>query len=121
MLQENVALLDGCSLTCETLDEIILSGKPIDLSEEAWKKVYKSRKVVDDLMADPKKVVYGITTGFGSFANVSIKLEDREKLQFNLVRSHSVGVGEPVPIDIVKRMLILRTNTLSKGRSGIHP
>ena len=119
--KSNIAFLDGCSLTFNKLDEIIFQGKNIDLSEEAWEKVFKSRKAIDDMMADPNKVVYGVTTGFGSFANVSISHEDREKLQVNLIRSHSVGVGEPVSLEIVRRMLILRINTLSKGRSGVRP
>ena len=48
------------------------------------------------MIADPDKAVYGITTGFGSFANISISPELREKLQINLIKSHSVGVGNPV-------------------------
>lgn len=73
------------------------------------------------MMEDPNKVVYGITTGFGSFANVSISPDQRYELQLNLVRSHAVCVGIPTPLDIVKRMEILRINTLAKGRSGICP
>jgi histidine ammonia-lyase len=71
------------------------------------------------MMCDPEAVVYGITTGFGSFANISISKEDRKLLQLNLIRSHSIGVGKPVPLEIVRRMTVLRINTLSKGRSGI--
>lgn len=70
---------------------------------------------------DPNKAVYGITTGFGSFANVPISIENRKKLQLNLIRSHAIGVGAPVPLDTVRRMIVLRINTLAKGRSGIHP
>lgn len=70
---------------------------------------------------DTSKAVYGITTGFGSFANVSISKENRKLLQLNLIRSHAVCVGKPVSLDIVRRMYILRINTLAKGRSGIHP
>jgi histidine ammonia-lyase len=50
------------------------------------------------MMSDPEAVVYGITTGFGSFANISISKEDRKLLQLNLIRSHSIGVGKPVPL-----------------------
>jgi histidine ammonia-lyase len=81
--------------------------------------VKKSRQTIDNMMADPTKVVYGVTTGFGSFANVAISQQDRDRLQLNLIRSHAVGVGAPVHPEIVKRMLVLRVNTLSKGRSGI--
>ncbi len=70
---------------------------------------------------DPTKAVYGITTGFGSFANIAISIENRKRLQLNLIRSHAIGVGAPVPLDTVRRMMVLRINTLAKGRSGIHP
>ena len=73
------------------------------------------------MMEDPHKVVYGVTTGFGSFANVSIDHESRKQLQINLIRSHAVGVGRPIPLETSRRLLILRINTLSKGRSGIRP
>ena len=80
------------------LDHIITQGKKIDLSPAAWEKVIQSRQTIDNMMADPNKVVYGITTGFGSFANVSISKEQRSQLQINLIRSHAVGVGKPIPI-----------------------
>jgi histidine ammonia-lyase len=73
------------------------------------------------MMSDPNKVVYGINTGFGNFANKVINKDMRKKLQINLIRSHAVNVGEPLPINTVKRMTILRINTLAKGRSGISP
>lgn len=72
-------------------------------------------------MSDPKRVVYGINTGFGNFADKIITHEQRSELQFNLIRSHSVGVGNPVPLQTVRRMTLLRINTLAKGRSGIDP
>lgn len=73
------------------------------------------------MMSDPKRVVYGINTGFGNFADKIITHEQRSQLQINLIRSHSVGVGDPLPLKTVKRMTILRINTLAKGRSGIDP
>lgn len=73
------------------------------------------------MMADKGRIVYGINTGFGNFADKIISEEQRAQLQINLVRSHAVGVGSPVPLSTVKRMTILRINTLSKGRSGISP
>lgn len=72
-------------------------------------------------MSDPNRVVYGINTGFGDFADKIISPKDRAQLQINLIRSHSVGVGNPIPEKNVKRMMILRINTLAKGRSGISP
>lgn len=73
------------------------------------------------MLSDNKKIVYGINTGFGNFADKIISFHERAVLQNNLIRSHSVCVGKPLPINTVKRMTILRINTLSKGRSGIEP
>lgn len=73
------------------------------------------------MMGDNKKIVYGINTGFGNFANKIISFNERAQLQSNLIRSHAVCVGKPLPNKTVKRMMVLRINTLSKGRSGIEP
>lgn len=118
-MNKGLAYIDGNSLSIQQLDDIIRLNLSIDLTESAWEKVAKSRGIIEEIIADPTKVVYGITTGFGSFANVAISQEFRKQLQINLVRSHAVGVGEPISVDTVRRMLILRINTLSKGRSGI--
>ena len=72
-------------------------------------------------MSVKSRVVYGINTGFGNFADKIISHEALEKLQVNLIRSHAVGVGKPLRPEIIKRMMILRINTLSKGRSGMCP
>eukprot|EP00919_Chromeraceae_sp_WS-2016_P010546 GHVR01024617.1.p1 GENE.GHVR01024617.1~~GHVR01024617.1.p1 ORF type:complete len:140 (-),score=8.46 GHVR01024617.1:1267-1686(-) len=73
------------------------------------------------MMSDPNRVVYGINIGFGNFADKVISKAERNELQINLIRSHAVGVGQPLPPKTVKKMMILRINTLSKGRSGISP
>ena len=116
-----VVYLDSHSLTLKQIDDIISTGKKIDLSKETWRLVERSREAIRNMMLDPTKAVYGITTGFGSFANVPISKENRKQLQLNLIRSHAIGVGQPVDLDKVRRMIILRINTLAKGRSGIHP
>lgn len=66
-------------------------------------------------------VVYGITTGFGALANTHIGREQTEALQYNLLRSHATGVGEPVPDEVVRGMLLLRARTLAQGHSGVRP
>lgn len=119
--EEETYLLDGKSLNIKDLHNIVTKNISIDLTEEAWEKVRKSRDAVKAMMSDPKKVVYGINTGFGNFADKIITADQRAQLQVNLIRSHAVGVGNPLPVNIVKKMLVLRINTLSKGRSGIDP
>ena len=67
------------------------------------------------------ETIYGITTGFGEFANVSIPLSEIKELQQNLLRSHSAGVGVPLRDEVVRAMLLLRANALAKGYSGVRP
>jgi histidine ammonia-lyase len=77
-----------------------------------------SRRVVDRAVRRGDRV-YGLTTGFGSLADVAIPREKLEELQANLIRSHSAGVGEPLPDAAVRATIALRANALAKGRSGI--
>ena len=67
------------------------------------------------------RVVYGVTTGFGALASTTVLGEDASKLQYGLVRSHAAGVGDPLPIEHVRAMLLLRARTLAQGHSGIRP
>jgi histidine ammonia-lyase len=78
----------------------------------------ESAKVVAELAAG-EAPVYGVNTGFGDLATVRIPLADLRSLQRNLVRSHAAGVGDPLPVDVVRAVLLLRANTLAAGRSGV--
>jgi histidine ammonia-lyase len=79
-----------------------------------------ARSVVDEVVAS-EEVVYGITTGFGALATSHIGKSETEALQYNLIRSHAAGVGDPVPDEVVRAMLLLRARTLSQGHSGVRP
>src|SRR6478672_7672386 len=70
-------------------------------------------------MVDAGKTVYGVTTGFGILANTKISEEDTATLQYKILQSHSVGVGDPIPIEIAKLMLITKVHALSQGYSGV--
>lgn len=110
--------LDGRSLTIDDLMKIGLGKYRVKLSEGAKEAVRKARAVVNDIVEN-HKVVYGITTGFGKFARVSVPEEKLVDLQERLIRSHAAGVGPPLPPDQVRRLLTLRINVLAKGFSGI--
>jgi histidine ammonia-lyase len=88
------------------------------LSESAWEAVRRSRKVIDQII-ESGKIVYGINTGFGNFANVIISKENLARLQLNLIRSHATCVGAPLSLPLTRKMFALRINTLAKGCSGI--
>jgi histidine ammonia-lyase len=65
--------------------------------------------------------VYGINTGFGKLASVRIEAADLETLQRNIVLSHSAGVGEPMPVSVVRLMMALKLASLAQGASGVRP
>ena len=79
----------------------------------------RAARVVVDAFAQRDAPTYGINTGFGSFAETRVPSEDLATLQVNLLRSHAAGVGDPLPIPVVRAMLALRANVLAKGFSGI--
>lgn len=81
-------------------------------------KINNSRSTIDHILEEDK-VVYGINTGFGSLCRTIISKENTQKLQDNLIRSHSVGVGDPVPLSIARLMLVLKVQSLAFGYSGI--
>ncbi|AFM41194.1 histidine ammonia-lyase [Desulfosporosinus acidiphilus SJ4] len=110
--------LDGESLTLEQVAAVARHGARAVLTPNAKNKVLKSREFVEQLINDNKSV-YGITTGFGMFSNVVISTDDAKKLQRNLIMSHSTGVGDPLPAEVVRAILLLRANALAKGYSGI--
>jgi histidine ammonia-lyase len=113
-----MVLLDGHSLTLDHLVAIAYDSAEVGLAAAAETRVRAARAVVDRV-AQGDAAAYGINTGFGSFAEVKIPAESLEQLQLNLLRSHAAGVGEPLPVPIVRAMMALRANVLAKGYSGI--
>lgn len=111
-------LIDGNSLTIEDVVKIARENYKVELTKEALDKVTEARKLVDKLVEE-EKISYGITTGFGKFSDVVISKTDSQKLQKNLIMSHSCGVGNPLSEDIVRSIMLLRVNNLSKGYSGV--
>ncbi len=90
------------------------------LADEQRERLVRGRETVDAMVAEGA-VVYGVTTGFGDLSSVRIDAADAAQLQLNLVRSHAIGVGEPLPAEVVRGMLLLLANSLSKGHSGVRP
>lgn len=109
--------IDGNNLTLEQFIDIARFNTQVELTEEAVAKIEKARALVDKFVEEDK-VVYGITTGFGKFSDVVITGDETKKLQRNLIISHSCGVGEELDEEIVRGVMLLRVNALSKGFSG---
>ena len=110
--------LDGSSLTLDHLVAIAQHDEKVDLSNAARERVRAARAVVDEF-AHRDAPSYGINTGFGSFAEVKIPADQLDTLQVNLLRSHAAGVGDPLPVAVVRATMALRANVLAKGFSGI--
>lgn len=88
------------------------------LNEETKQKINTSSRFVRQ-MVEAGKTVYGVTTGFGILANTRISEEDTATLQYKILQSHSVGVGDPIPEEIARLMLITKVHALSQGYSGV--
>ncbi|MBU3180010.1 histidine ammonia-lyase [Clostridium psychrophilum] len=114
----SVIKINGNNLTLEEIVMVARKGYKVELTKDAQERVIKSRAIVDDIV-DNNKVIYGITTGFGKFSDVTISGDDCKKLQRNLIISHACGTGKSFSNEIIKTIMLLRANALSKGYSGI--
>ena len=114
----NALHISGNDLTLEEVREVAFERRPVLLAPDARERVNAARAVVDALVAN-NQVSYAITTGVGKLSEVRIAGDQIRELQINLVRSHAVGVGEPLSIAETRAMMLLRANSLSKGYSGV--
>lgn len=112
-------IIDSNPLDLSIIQDILIHGKKLSLSENAKERIKKCRAYLDDKMSSVVKPIYGINTGFGALYNVEIKGENLQKLQENLVMSHACGTGDEVPDEIIKLMLLLKIQSLSYGHSGV--
>lgn len=106
------------NLTLQDFYKSIFKNEKIEVSESLLNRVEESFNFLKDFSKD--KVIYGVNTGFGPMAQYKIKDEDRIQLQYNLIRSHASGTGNPIPPMYVKAAMIARLNTLGLGNSGVH-
>ena len=105
-------------LTIERIGEVVYNGYKLELSDDARNRIIRCREYLDEKIAKTTRPVYGVTTGFGSLCDVSVNPDQLAQLQINLMMSHACGVGDRVPNDIVKMMMLLKVQSLSYGYSG---
>lgn len=110
--------LDGVSLTLDQLRRFEALRPTVTLAGAARSRMQASIDVVREAVRT-NRLSYGITTGFGAFANKRISSEQVRQLQLNLLRSHTTGIGSALPAALVRRMLLLKVNSLAAGYSGI--
>ena len=116
---QEVHYISADILDLPTIQNIMDSGKKLELSEEATLNIKKARNYLISKVENNDTAIYGINTGFGSLCDVKISPENLSKLQVNLVMSHACGTGELVPKPIIKLMLLLKVQSLSYGYSGV--
>ncbi len=113
-------LLDGDSLALEEVEAVATGRARAELAPAARARVAAARALVEARL-DDGEAHYGINTGFGTLAEVRIPRDDLRRLQRNLVLSHSVGVGDPLPSAEARALMLLRGACMAKGLSGIRP
>src|SRR5947208_13032042 len=112
--------LDGHSLTIADVVAVARHRAPVAIASAARQGIEASRRTVEEAVTRGD-TIYGVNTGFGKLAHVRIPPDRIRALQLNLIRSHASGVGEPLPVDGVRAMMLLRANVLARGTSGVRP
>lgn len=111
-------IINGRDLTVEEVIRVCRGYEKVEIAPEAKEAVIKARNYIEKKLEEGA-VIYGLTTGFGKFANVVISREEAEQLQKNLIISHTCAMGEPYETKYVRAAMLLRCNALSRGNSGI--
>ncbi len=118
VIYEFMVLIDGNSLKIEEVVRVARKNESVELSEESTKNMEKNRLDLEKILKSGK-IVYGVNTGFGDLVNIKIDERSLFDLQKNLIRSHSSGVGDALPKEVVRAAMLIRANTLLKGYSGV--
>jgi histidine ammonia-lyase len=113
-------VVDGGPLQPDQVVAVARRAATVTLDASVAARMAPARALVERVVAEDR-TVYGITTGFGALASTRIDPADAEELQVHLLRSHAAGVGDPLPDEIVRAMLVLRARTLAQGASGVRP
>ncbi|MBZ9749464.1 histidine ammonia-lyase [Deinococcus sp. HMF7604] len=107
-------------LTLDHFLSVVRGGEKVQLAPAARERIQRARAVIERIV-DGDQPVYGVNTGFGKFASVQVPREGLEQLQHNLIMSHAIGVGDPLPTEVVRGMILLRAQSLALGHSGVRP
>ena len=112
-------IIDNQWVSLDEIDEILELESKLELNRETCEKIESCRAYLDSKAGNSDQLLSGVNTGFRSLCNTAISNTDLGKLQKNLVLSHACGVGEEVPVELVKRMILLKVLGLSHGHSGV--
>ena len=112
-------IIPTSDISLSALKDLFYSSESLELSDVAIQQIQKARTYLDSFSGTNGAPVYGVNTGFGSLCNTIIPDHDMSQLQRNLLISHACGMGNEVPAEIVRLMLLLKVLGLSKGFSGV--
>ena len=115
----NYLPLDKNETDFQQVKNLLAYNQLLSITFDAHLKIVKCREYLDNKLDSGKEIFYGINTGFGYLQNVKIDVAQLEELQSNLIKSHACGLGEAVPQDIIKLMMMLKIKSLSYGNSGV--
>ncbi len=115
----NYLPLDRKHTNFQQIKNLLNYDQLVSITFDAHERILKCRKYLDEKMKAPNALYYGINTGFGFLQNVQIDKEQLSELQDNLLKSHACGLGDEVPEEIVKLMIMLKIKSLSYGHSGV--
>ncbi len=111
-------VLDGQALALDDVSSVARTGRAVHLGAGAQTAMQAARQLLER-RAKETEPIYGVNTGFGSLASVRIEPQAIREVQRNLIRSHAAGVGDPLPDDVVRAMLVVLAASLCRGRSGV--
>ncbi|MFQ6008406.1 MAG: aromatic amino acid lyase, partial [Candidatus Zixiibacteriota bacterium] len=114
----NSIVLTGDDLTIEKIDAVCRGSATVSLADNAKAAITANRAVIERKVK-ANEPVYGVTTGIGEFARISVSPEQGEQLQKRIIYSHAAGVGKEIPEAEVRACMLLRSNCLAKGYSGV--
>jgi len=112
-----VLTVDGRSLTVESAVDVAERNAPLKVSSQSLRQMERFRALLEQKLSRGE-VVYGVNTGFGSLSDKIVRPENLAELQLNLIRSHSAGVGRPLPPEVVRAAMLIRLNSLLNGNSA---
>ena len=112
--------LDGETLSLPDLVAVARHYARVEISRDAKDRADRSREIIERALAAGASL-YGVNTGFGKLAGISVSNDQLLQLQRNLIASHVAGVGDPLPTDVVRGLMLLRANVLLKETSGVRP
>ncbi len=118
-MESQIHTISPAPLSFKIIEAILEENKKLILSDESVALIQKSKAFLDRKLAESEDPIYGINTGFGALCDIKVSKAELSKLQENLVVSHACNIGDEIPQDIVRLMLLLKAHALAKGNSAV--